>query len=112
MAEVIESRVGFFRRSSLGIIIAAVLAFGASSGLPYRTLSHSASTALGVSMVLFAVASTVFANFGLNAVLASGAVCCALAARQRAGRWSAVPGVAVAVSVTAVALAAVFALFG
>ena len=56
MAEVIESRVGFFRRSSLGIIIAAVLAFGASSGLPYRTLSHSASTALGVSMVLFAVA--------------------------------------------------------
>ncbi len=56
MAEVIEGRVWFFRRHSLGIIIAAVLAFGASSGLPYRTLSHSVSTTLGVSMVLFAVA--------------------------------------------------------
>jgi hypothetical protein len=56
MAEVIERRIWFFRRQSLGIIIAAVLAFGASSGLPYRTLSHSVSTALGVSIVLFALA--------------------------------------------------------
>jgi len=56
MAEVIERRVWFFRRPSLGAIIACVLAFGASSGLPYRTVSHSVSTALGASMVLFAVA--------------------------------------------------------
>jgi hypothetical protein len=53
MPEVIERRVWFFRRPSLGAIIASVLAFGASSGLPYRTLSHSVSTALGVAMVLF-----------------------------------------------------------
>jgi len=57
MAEVIERRVWFFRRPSLGIVvIACVLAFGASSALPYRTLSHSVSTALGVLMVLFTVA--------------------------------------------------------
>jgi hypothetical protein len=56
MAEVIERRVWFFRRPSLGAVIACVLAFGASSGLPHRTLSHSVSTALGVSMVLFALA--------------------------------------------------------
>lgn len=56
MAEVIERRVWFFRRPSLGAIIACVLAFGASSGLPYRTVSHSVSIALGVAMVLFALA--------------------------------------------------------
>jgi len=56
MAEVIERRVWFFRRPSLGAIIIGILAFGASSGLPYRTVNHSVSTALGASMVLFAVA--------------------------------------------------------
>ena len=47
---------------------------------------------------------------GLTAVLAAGALCTALAARQRAGRWTAVPGVAVALSAAAVALAVVFAI--
>jgi len=57
MAEVIEPRrVWFFPRPSMGAVIACVLAFGASSGLPYRTLSHSVSTALGVAMVLFGMA--------------------------------------------------------
>jgi hypothetical protein len=56
MAVVIERRVWFFRRPSLGAIIACVLAFGASSGLPSRTLNHSVSIALGVAMVLFALA--------------------------------------------------------
>lgn len=57
MAEIIEPRrVWFFRRPSLGAIIACILAFGASSALPYRTLSHSMSTALGVSMVLYGIA--------------------------------------------------------
>jgi hypothetical protein len=55
MAEVIEWRVWFVRRPALGAIIACVLAFGASSGLPYRTVSHSVSIALGVAMVLFAL---------------------------------------------------------
>jgi hypothetical protein len=55
MAEVIETHVWFFRRPSLGAIIASVLAFGASSGLAHRTLSHSVSTALGAAMVLFAL---------------------------------------------------------
>jgi putative effector of murein hydrolase len=58
MADVIErkARSWFFRRQSLGPIIVCILAYGASSMLPYRTLSHSVSTALGVAMVLFAVA--------------------------------------------------------
>jgi hypothetical protein len=56
MAEVIQRRVWFFRRPSRGAIIACVLAFGASSGLPYRTVSHSVSSALGVAVVLFALA--------------------------------------------------------
>ncbi len=57
MAEVTErTRVWFIQRPSLGAIIACVLAFGASSGLPFRTLSHSLSTALGAAMVLFALA--------------------------------------------------------
>jgi hypothetical protein len=56
MAEVIERRFSFLRRPSLGATIGCVLAFGASSGLPYRTVSHSVSIALGVAMVLFALA--------------------------------------------------------
>jgi len=57
MTEVVEPRrVWFFPRPSLAAIIACVFAFGASSALPYRTLSHSVSTALGVAMVLFGMA--------------------------------------------------------
>ncbi len=56
MAEVIERRVWFLRRPSLGAVIGCVLAFGASSRLAERTLSHSLSTTLGAAMVLFALA--------------------------------------------------------
>jgi hypothetical protein len=57
MAEVLErGRLRFLQRPSLGAIIACVLAFGASSGLPYRTLSHSLSTAFGVAMVFIGLA--------------------------------------------------------
>jgi hypothetical protein len=58
MAEVIrrEGRIWFFRRPSLGAMIACVLAFGSSSGLPHSTLNHLLSSALGAAMVLFAIA--------------------------------------------------------
>jgi hypothetical protein len=69
-----------------------------------------ARTALVLS--LLAVASIVITYLGLNCVLAAGALCTALAARRRTGRWTAAPGVAVALSAVAVALAVVFAIIG
>jgi hypothetical protein len=51
-----EGRVWFLSRPSLGAIIACVLAFGASSGLPNRTLSHSLSSSLGVAALLYGLA--------------------------------------------------------
>ncbi len=61
-------------------------------------------------LALLAVASVVISNFGLNTVLAAGAACTALAAKRRAGRWTAVPGVAVTLSAAAIVLAIVYAL--
>jgi hypothetical protein len=69
-----------------------------------------ARTALVLS--LLAVASIVIAYLGLNCVLAAAALCTALAARRRAGRWTAALGVAVALSAVAVGLAVVFAIIG
>lgn len=98
---------------NLPIVVAAtILVFAVIVRRALLDTGPERAARTGLVLSLLAVASTVFANFGLNAVLASGAVCCAFAARQRTGRWSAVPGVAVALSVTAVALAAVFALIG
>jgi hypothetical protein len=75
---------------------------------PSDPTSVLSRTALVLS--LLAVASIVIAHLGLTAVLAAGAVCTALAARQRAGRWTAVPGVAAGLSAAAVALAVIFAI--
>ena len=51
-----ERRTWFFSRPSPGVIIACILAFGASSELPNRTLSHSLSSSLGVAALLYGLA--------------------------------------------------------
>jgi len=45
-------------------------------------------------------------------VLASAAICAALAANQRAGRWTAITLVAMALSAAAIILATLFAIIG
>jgi RsiW-degrading membrane proteinase PrsW (M82 family) len=80
-----------------------------------RALRHdgarpAARTALVLAVL--AVATTVLYNFGFDAVLASAAICTALAANHRAGRWTAITGVAMALSAAAVILAILFAITG
>ena len=92
------------------IAVATVLVFAVvvRRALRRRDAEPVARTALVLS--LLAVASVAIVYLGLTAVLAAGALCTALAARQRTGRWTVVPGVAVALSAAAVTLAAVFAI--
>jgi hypothetical protein len=53
-----ERRVWFFRWPSLGAVALCAVTFVASSGLPHKTVSHSVNIALGVAMVLYALAPT------------------------------------------------------
>ena len=94
------------------IAVATVLVFAVfvRRGLRHRDPAAIARTSLVLAML--AVATIVVFFSGLPSVLAAGALCTAVAARTRAGGWTAVPGVAVALSAVAVALAAVLAITG
>ena len=98
---------------NLPIIAAAtvlVFAVFVRRALRHRDPAPVARTSLVLAML--AVATIVVFFSGLPCVFAAGALCTALAARERAGAWTAVPGVAVALSAVAVALAVVLAIIG
>ena len=65
----------------------------------------------GLTLALAAVATTVV-YLGLNAVLAAAATCCVLAARRYTGRLSSMSAVTLALSIAAVGLAIVLAIYG
>jgi hypothetical protein len=79
-----------------------------------RSPSAPVCTANRTALVLamLAVASIAVFYLGLDAVLASGAVCTALAANRRAGRWTTATRVAMALSAAAIILATFFAITG
>jgi len=52
--DVVEPR-WFFYRPRLGAIILCILAFGASSQLPYRALSHWTSSTFAIALLLNAL---------------------------------------------------------
>ena len=93
---------------------------GAATAVVYavfvRRALHSdgARTATRTALVLamFAVATIVVFYLGLDVVLASAAVCTALAAIHRAGRWTTATRVAMALSAAAIVLATFFAITG
>lgn len=99
----------------LGIVIliaTTVLVFGVFVRRALaRDGAQSAARTARVLAVL-AVATTVVYYLGFDAVLASGAICTALEARSRTGRWTALTGVAIALSVAAITFAVVFAITG
>jgi hypothetical protein len=75
---------------------------------------HDPAPIARISLVLgvLAVATIVVFFSGLPSVLAAAAVCTALAARERAGEWTAVPRVAIALSTVAILLAVFLAIAG
>jgi len=92
------------------IAVATVLVFAVFVRRALRQHDPAAIARTSLVLSLLAVAAIVVFFSGLPSVLAAGALCTALAARERAGGWTAVPGVAVALSAVAVALAVVLAI--
>lgn len=93
------------------IAVATAMIFGTAVRYAVRDGNPvAARTALILSIA--GVATTVVFYLGLNAVLATAATCCALAARRATGRWSSVSVVALALPGAAVGLAIVLAIYG
>jgi hypothetical protein len=92
------------------IAVATVLVFTVFVRRALRQHDPGATARTALVLALVAVATIVVFFSGLPSVLAAGALCTALAVREREGRWTTVPGVAVALSAVAVALAVVLAI--
>jgi hypothetical protein len=94
------------------IIVATALVFGLVVSRVLRSDDPEAGARAALVLSLVGLATVIVANFGFPAVLAAGALCAATAARRRTGRWTGVGGVAVVLSVVAVAGATLFAIVG
>lgn len=111
-----ENRAGdmpvwlFINLPIIGVATVLVFAVFVRRALRYEEADPVSRTAL--VLALLAVASVVISNFGMNTVLAAGAACTALAAKQSVGRLTAVSGVAATLAAAAIALAVVYALIG
>jgi hypothetical protein len=94
------------------IAVATVLVFAVFVRRALRQHDPAPIARISLVLGLLAVATIVVFFSGLPCVLAAAAVCTALAARERAGGWTAVPRVAVALSTVAVILAVFLAITG
>jgi hypothetical protein len=94
------------------IAVATVLVFGVFVRRALRQQDPAPIARTSLVLGLLAVATIVVFFSGLPSVLAAAAVCTALAARERAGRWTTAPRVAVALSAVAVGFAIVLAIIG
>jgi hypothetical protein len=94
------------------ILAATVLVYAVFVRRALQQEGARSATRTALVLAVLAVATTILYNFGFDAVLASGAVCTAIAANQRAGRWTATTSVAIALSAAAIILATLFAITG
>ena len=85
------------------LVVARVLRSGGAEA-PARAALVFSLLALATLVVAFIA--------GLPVLFSAAATCCAVSARQRTGRWSVVPGVAVTLSAVAVAATTVLAIIG
>jgi hypothetical protein len=98
---------------NLAIIVAAtVLVYAVFVRRALHSDGARAATRTASVLAMLAVATIIVFYLGLDVVLASGAVCTALAANHRAGRWTTATRVAVALSAAAIFLATFFAITG
>ena len=98
---------------NLAIIVAAtVLVYAVFVRRALHSDGARTATRTAVVLAMLAVATFVVFYLGLPAVLASGAVCTALAANHRAGRWTTATRVAMTLSAAAVVLATFIAITG
>ena len=98
---------------NLAIIVAAtVLVYAVFVRRALHSDGARTVTRTALVLAMLAVATIIVFYLGLDAVLASGAVCTALAANNRAGRWTTATVVAMALSAAAILLATFFAITG
>jgi hypothetical protein len=94
------------------ILITTAIVFGLVVPRVLRSGDPETPGRAALVLALVGLATNAVFYLGLTAVLAAAALCTALAARQRAGRWTGVAGAAVVLSVVTVTAAVLLAIFG
>ena len=94
------------------ILITTAIVFGLVVPRVLRSTDPETPARAALVLALVGLATNVVFYLGLTAVLTAAALCTALASRQRAGRWTGVAGVAVALSVVTLIAALVLSILG